>query len=134
MQATGGNSLYALNRSQDNDSHDVAAPFEVIVRDKLIDPLHNPPNHQDFLVVRSTMPNHLSFRNATTGSWFIQDLCSELEENGTTNDILELLTHVNLSISQRESVPFKNKQILCISSMLTKVLYLNVKIEETGIK
>lgn len=94
------------------------------------DMLHNPPNHEHFLVVRSTMPKHLSFRNTTDGSWFIQDLCKELEANGTTYDILNLLTHVNWSVSERESRGAfinKKKQILCISSMLTKILIFNVK-------
>lgn len=127
MKQIGRNSVYTLRRNQDNDSYDITAPFEAITRDKLDDQLHNPPNHQDFLVVRSTMPNHLSFRNPDTGSWFIQDLCNELEENGTKEDLLTLLTHVNWSVSKRESVPHRKKQILCISSMLTKILYLNIK-------
>jgi Caspase domain len=129
MKSMGRRSVYMLNRTQETDSHDIAAPFEAIKRDLLDDQLHNPPNHQDFLIVRSTMPNHLSFRNPDTGSWFVQDLCKQLEDFGTTRDILELLTHVNWSISQRESIPHKKKQILCISSMLTKILYFNVKTE-----
>jgi hypothetical protein len=127
MRELGRRSIYTLKRQENNDSNDITAPYEKIPRESFVDQLHTPPNHEDFLVVRSTMPNHLSFRNPDTGSWFIQDLCNELEENGMRYDLLNLLTHVNWSISQRESVPFGKKQILCISTMLTKILRLNVK-------
>lgn len=93
--------------------------------------VHFPPNHRDFLFVRTAMPRYLSFRSPTRGSWFIQDLCSELEANGTTLNMLDLLTNVNQKVSERESQGptwlNRKKQILCISSMLTKVLRLNVE-------
>ncbi|KAG5684558.1 hypothetical protein PVAND_013783 [Polypedilum vanderplanki] len=89
--------------------------------------VHNPPNHADFLIVRSTMTNYVSFRNPRTGSWFIQDLCNELDKNAYEMDILRLLTIVNYNISLRESDPGSHKQILCISSMLTKLLTFHPK-------
>ena len=88
----------------------------------------NPPIYKDFLLVRSAMQGFYSFRNPTSGSWFIQDLCSELKQNGTSIDILNLLTRVNLKVSERETGGtkyYKKKQILCISTMLTKVLKFN---------
>lgn len=89
--------------------------------------VHNPPNHPDFLVVRSTMPNYVSFRNTVNGSWFIQDLCTELNCHATVLDFLTLMTLVNKRVSLRESHPQKEKQILCISSMLTKRLIFHPK-------
>lgn len=83
-----------------------------------------PAIEKDFLLVRSTMHGYASFRNPDTGSWFIQELCKELELNGQHDDILTLLTHVNAAVTQRESNPHKYKQVLCISSMLTRRLYL----------
>lgn len=83
-----------------------------------------PPIEKDFLLVRSAMDGYASFRNPDNGSWFIQELCKELETNGKDEDILTLLTHVNWAISERESNPHKFKQILCISTMLTRHLYL----------
>lgn len=83
---------------------------------------HNPPNHPDFLIVRSTMTDYVSFRNTTNGSWFIQHLCEELDKSGTEVDILTLLTHINEIISRKESSNGRYKQILCISTMLTKKL------------
>lgn len=91
------------------------------------DQVHNPPNHQEFLIVRSTMPKFAAFRDTQNGSWFIQALCNELSANGTSEDIMSLLTHVNWSVSEHETEAVGNKQILCISSMLTKILIFNVK-------
>ncbi|CAG9803084.1 unnamed protein product [Chironomus riparius] len=89
--------------------------------------VHNPPNHPDFLIVRSTMPNYVSFRNKQNGSWFIQDLCTELNKYANELDLLTLLTFVNGQVALRESVPDKGKQTICISSMLTKRLIFHAK-------
>lgn len=32
-------------------------------------------NYADMLVVHSTLPGHVAYRDTTTGSWFIQILC-----------------------------------------------------------
>lgn len=108
----------ALDKQEENEEE-----FEEFV--------HIPPNHRDFLFVRTAMPRYLSFRSPSRGSWFIQDLCSELEANATTHEMLELLTCVNRKVSERESQGphwmHRKKQILCISTMLTKVLRLNIK-------
>jgi hypothetical protein len=98
------------------------------------DMLHNNPKHQDFLIVRSTMPNHLSFREKNFGTWFIQALCTDLEECGSSENILNLLAHVNFNIAEKETkgIGFqKKKQILCISSTLTKVLIFCEKTKST---
>lgn len=89
--------------------------------------VHNPPNHCDFLIVRSTMTDYVSFRNVSTGSWFIQHLTEELDLAGTEVDLLTLLSFVNRLVSERESSNGKYKQILCISTMLTKKLIFNKK-------
>lgn len=98
----------------------------------------SPPTiHQDFLIVRSTMAMHYSFRNKQTGSWFIEALCEELEKNGDTHDILNLLTHINWKVSERESEgpgPQSHyKQTTCISSMLTKILLFNKTLASTDL-
>lgn len=92
------------------------------------------PVHADFLIAYSTIPGYFSWRNTTRGSWFIQALCMELRENGTQYDILTLLTMVN----QRVAVDFESntpdnmtmhqqKQIPCITSMLTRLLRFSAK-------
>lgn len=90
--------------------------------------VHNPPNHPDFLIVRSTMPDYVSFRNTTQGSWFIQHLCEELNKAGNDVDILTILTIVNQRVSEKESSDGAYKQILCTSTMLTKQLVFHRKV------
>lgn len=97
---------------------------------EVVEMVHNPLPHMDFLIVRSTMPNYVSFRGSTTGSWFIQDFCAELDMHGTKSDILTVLTKTNGKVTQRESATSNHlttgkKQTLCISSMLTKILIFN---------
>jgi caspase-like apoptosis-related cysteine protease len=98
-------------------------PMELEVEEMV----HNPPNHPDFLIVRSTMPDFVSFRNTTHGSWFIQHLCEELNKLGNQLDILTILTFVNQRVSEKESSQGRYKQILCISTMLTKQLIFHKK-------
>lgn len=68
------------------------------------------------------------------GSWFVQALCIELEERVDQLDLLSLLTMV----SQRVAVDFESntpndkmmhqqKQIPCITSMLTRLIRFNDK-------
>lgn len=128
--------FHTLNR--DHGSHESidTNPFSLNIEEEEVeeegieDIFYNPPIFKDCLMVRSTMSKYFSFRNTDSGSWFIQDLCNELEANGTKADILNLLTHVNWSVSERKSVGHyikDKKQILCISSMLTKNLIFNYK-------
>lgn len=92
------------------------------------------PVHADFLIAYSTVPGYYSWRNTTKGSWFMQSLCAELDENGKKLDILTLLTFV----SQRVAYDFESntpdtptmhqqKQIPCTTTMLTRILKFNDK-------
>ncbi|OWR45225.1 caspase-1 [Danaus plexippus] len=108
------------NRTEtDGSSH--SAPYKI-------------PIHADFLIVFSTVPGYFSWRNTTRGSWFIQALCEELRYSGTENDILTLLTFV----AQRVALDFESntpdvlpmhqqKQVPCITSMLTRLLVFEKK-------
>uniref|UniRef100_A0A6M2DVN3 Putative caspase n=1 Tax=Xenopsylla cheopis TaxID=163159 RepID=A0A6M2DVN3_XENCH len=51
------------------------------------------PVTPDILVMYSTIPGYLSYRyrSSVRGSWFIQSLCTELEEKAKSHDILEIL-------------------------------------------
>ena len=77
-----------------------------------------------------------SWRNTTKGSWFIQALCSELNENGFKFDFLTILTFVN----RRVAVDFESycpndfrmhaqKQVPCITFMFTRLLKFQPKLE-----
>lgn len=92
------------------------------------------PVHADFLIAFSTVPGYFSWRNTTRGSWFMQALCEELRFYGTERDILQLLTFVNQKValdyeSNTPDVPsmHQQKQVPCITSMLTRLLIFGKK-------
>ncbi|XP_053694345.1 caspase-like [Sabethes cyaneus] len=90
------------------------------------------PTHADFLFAFATIPGFMSFRNTKNGSWFIRELCNELNENGQKYDILTLLTFVVQKVAYGyESIApntpefHLKKQTPCIVSMLTRLLVFN---------
>ncbi|XP_039277581.1 caspase-1 isoform X2 [Nilaparvata lugens] len=92
------------------------------------------PVHADFLIAYSTIPQYYSWRNTARGSWFVQALCSVLDEIGTDYDILTLLTLVNQRVAfdfesyvPNDSRMHAQKQIPCITFMLTRLLKFNIK-------
>ncbi|XP_055318469.1 caspase-like [Sitodiplosis mosellana] len=92
------------------------------------------PIHADFLIAYSTIPGYYSWRNTTKGSWFMQCLCQELEQNGKKYDILTLLTFVcqRVAIDFESNTPdnpimHQQKQIPCITTMLTRLLRFHEK-------
>lgn len=92
------------------------------------------PIHADFLIVFSTVPGFYSWRNTTRGSWFMQALCEELRYYGTERDILTLLTFVcqKVALDFESNTPdsqamHQQKQVPCITSMLTRLLIFGKK-------
>jgi len=90
------------------------------------------PNWADLLIMYSTVPGYYSWRNPSTGSWFIQALCDVLGKHHTNMDLLSMLTLVNHKVAyQFESFcPGQgdfdgNKQVPCITSMLTRKVYFS---------
>lgn len=55
-------------------------------------------NYSDMLIVQSTLPGHVSYRDSITGSWFIHYLCSTFMNYACTNHIQDLFTMVNIVI------------------------------------
>lgn len=86
---------------------------------------------KDFLMVYSSMPGTKSFRTTGNGSWFVETLCNELNENGQTDDLFGILTRVSLKIAyDYESYEFdiiQKKQIPCVMSRLTKLVFFPKK-------
>lgn len=86
------------------------------------------PTHADFLIAYSTVPGFYSWRNTTSGSWFMQALCNVLQRQGRQGiDLLSCLTIVNRKVAFdfQSNVPsdremHEKKQIPCITSMLTR--------------
>lgn len=92
------------------------------------------PIHADFLIVFSTVPGFYSWRNTTRGSWFMQALCEELRFYGAKRDILTLLTFVcqRVALDFESNTPdmptmHQQKQVPCITSMLTRLLIFSAK-------
>lgn len=81
------------------------------------------PRYADFLVAHSTMSGYGAWRHPTSGSWFIQTLCKELNENGQCCDIERLMTMVRRKVAfDFESEVTKHKQIPTTTSTLTRML------------
>lgn len=102
------------------DSLDSAAYFRI-------------PSHADFLIAYSTLPGFYSWRNTQDGSWFMQAVIRVLNEYHHDLDLLTMLTIVNHQVayfksSNATSQEFANKkQVPCITSMLTRRVFLKPK-------
>jgi len=90
------------------------------------------PTHADFLIGYSTIPGFYSWRNTTQGSWFVQALCHMLQTEGRNRDLLSILTRVcrKVAFDFQSNVPgdfrmHENKQIPCITSMLTRDIFFD---------
>lgn len=94
------------------------------------------PSFADFLISYSTVPGFYSWRNTTQGSWYCQALVQVLTQyHGQTLDLVTLLTIVNqrVAYSFESNVPTdsefdRKKQIPCITSMLTRLVFFTPKI------
>ncbi|KAI2795889.1 Caspase-7 [Blomia tropicalis] len=87
------------------------------------------PNFADFLIFYSTYPGHFSWRNSNRGSWFIQELCSVLQQYSEKFDLMTMLTIVcqKVAFNYQSNVPNsiemdKKKQIPCVMSTLTRLV------------
>lgn len=86
---------------------------------------------KDFVICYSTSPGLKSFRATGYGSWFIQTLCDKLDERGTTEHLLRILTRVSHTVfNEYESYEVditQKKQIPCIVTRLTKLVIFSRK-------
>jgi hypothetical protein len=87
-----------------------------------------------FVLTAVLFPGFYSWRNTTNGSWFMQALCCELQDKGTSVDILTLLTFViqRVALDFESNTPgnqkmHQQKQIPCVTTMLTRLLQFTRK-------
>uniref|UniRef100_A0A3Q1HEI1 Caspase-8 n=1 Tax=Anabas testudineus TaxID=64144 RepID=A0A3Q1HEI1_ANATE len=84
------------------------------------------PHDADFLMGMATVPEYKSFRNTSTGSIYIQELCRQLvrsaSKSSENDDILTVLTRVNREVSQGDYQ--RKKQMPEPKYTLTKKLVL----------
>ncbi|NXN34594.1 CASP8 protein, partial [Nycticryphes semicollaris] len=85
------------------------------------------PAEADFLLGMATLPDHVSFRSPTQGTWYIQALCQHLMESCPRGeDILSILTAVNQEVSRKTYKPNAEKQMPQPSFTLRKKLIFPV--------
>lgn len=91
------------------------------------------PTHADFLIAYSTLPGFYSWRNTQDGSWFMQAIIRVMNDCHHELDLLTMLTIVNHRVAYYKSSnatteEFNNKkQVPCITSMLTRRVFLRPK-------
>ncbi|KAK1165555.1 caspase-8-like isoform X2 [Acipenser oxyrinchus oxyrinchus] len=70
------------------------------------------PEDADFLVGMATMEDYVSYRDISKGTWYIQSLCQNLLQLvPRKEDLLTILTKVNMDVSQKTDKRRLNKQI-----------------------
>lgn len=91
------------------------------------------PTYADFMIAYSTLPGFYSFRNTEKGSWFIRSLVQVLHEYHLDYDLLSMMTMVCHRVAYYFSSNAANpefsgmKQVPCITSMLTRRVFLHPK-------
>lgn len=91
------------------------------------------PTYADFLIAYSTLPGFYSFRNTEKGSWFIRALADTLHEYCMEFDLLTMMTivchQVAYKFTSNAALPHLSgkKQVPCITSMLTRRVFLQPK-------
>jgi len=89
------------------------------------------PNYADFLIFQASFWDHYSFRSSETGSWFIQSLCSSIDQSGKDEALFDILLSVShsVAINKESNVPNrghldKKKQVPLLYSTMLRRMYL----------
>jgi len=89
------------------------------------------PNYADFLIFQASFWDHYSFRSSETGSWFIQSLCSSIDQSEKDEALLDILLSVShsVAINKESNVPNrgaldKKKQVPLLYSTMLRRMYL----------
>lgn len=98
---------------------------------------HVIPTLADILIFYSTAEGYPSFRNSTSGSWFIQALCSKFSDylsSGEEVELMRILTAVSREVAygyqanmtdRAMEIYHSSKQMPTVLTMLTKILVFN---------
>lgn len=75
-------------------------------------PKESIPCDADVLLAMATVPNFVSFRERTKGTWFIQSLCKNLVEMVPSRcDLVSIMTKVNADVSRMTDTTHVKKQM-----------------------
>lgn len=85
------------------------------------------PVEADQLVAFSAYEGRVALRDSEDGTWFIQELCKELEDNGEMLDLLTVFTNVNrrVAVKVHDGEGYKVKQMPVVQSTLTRKLFFS---------
>jgi len=91
------------------------------------------PTWADFLIAYSTVEGYYSWRHVQKGSWFLQALVSVIREKSHCDDLMTMFAEINRKVSYeftsnnpKDEDYHNRKQVPCVSSMLTRLLYFNL--------
>lgn len=89
---------------------------------------------KDFIVMYSSMSGFYSYRDTVTGTWFIEALCDVLDNRTENHDLYNMLTLINLKVANDYESKDTGalKQIPCIVTMLTKLIFFKKKVAITN--
>ncbi|XP_012521921.1 caspase-1 [Monomorium pharaonis] len=73
-------------------------------------------NYSDMLVVQSTLPGYVSYRDCITGSWFIQILCKVFMNHACTHHVEDLFRMIDAELKHLRTIN-NECQTSCIQSM-----------------
>ena len=82
-------------------------------------------------ILQASFWDHYSFRSSETGSWFIQALCSSIDQSATDEALFDILLSVShsLAINKESNLPNrgnldKKKQVPLLYSTMLRRMYL----------
>ncbi|XP_014299273.1 caspase-2 isoform X2 [Microplitis demolitor] len=82
-------------------------------------------NYSDILIVHSTLPNYVSFRDSKYGSWFIQILCEVFMKRAYRSHVFELLQTVDKRLDAIRTTDFHCQTALIEVIGFHKKMYIN---------
>ncbi|XP_052004700.1 caspase-8 [Xyrauchen texanus] len=114
IQACRGTSRQSAVGPQTNRADDMTVSDAAVSSDTI-------PEAADYLLAMSTVPHHVSYRDPNIGTWFIQSLCSNLQQLVPRGyDLLSILTKVNFDVSRKTCKYDVKKQMPQPEFTLTK--------------
>lgn len=82
-------------------------------------------NYADMLVVQSTLPGHVAYRDSINGSWFIQIFCKVFMDHAYLYHIQDLLNMVDAKLKDHKTAD-NQCQTSCVKSIgFNKHCYIN---------